>query len=158
VALAQGECPELVERAIAAVGDNCSALDRNSACYGYNLVTATFAEAQPAGVFSEPADRAGLTSLETISTAPLDLDNQFWGVAVMSVQANVPNSLPGQVVTFILMGDVALTNAVRPDEALKAVEPVNVTLGMVTDVRSAPTLNANVIATVQAGTALRLMR
>ena len=42
--IAQGTCSELLERALTAVDDNCDALDRNNACYGFNLVEAAFTE------------------------------------------------------------------------------------------------------------------
>src|SRR5262245_36279681 len=69
--LAQTSCPSLVEQAITALGDNCSALDRNSACYGYDNVEATFTEEVTPDYFVHPADRATLTTVDTLRTAPL---------------------------------------------------------------------------------------
>src|SRR4051794_30129175 len=89
-------CPTLVKQALEAVGNNCGGLGRNSACYGFNRVNATFSEDVNEGFFSKPSDQTNLRSLQSIDTAPLNDAIQEWGVAVMSVQANVPNSLPGQ--------------------------------------------------------------
>ncbi len=111
VAAQPATCTPLLEAALAALTDNCGAIERNSACYGYNRVEATFArEDFPAENFSQPSDIAELVELDTITTAPLDEMTDEWGVALMRVQANLPGTLPGQNVTFVLMGDVSLAN------------------------------------------------
>ncbi len=153
-ALAQEACPAIVEQALAELGQNCDALDRNSACYGYNRVGATFTEPQADDFFSEASDRTGLTLIDTIQTAPLDEATQTWGVAVMKVQANVPNSLPGQAVTFVLMGEAELQNAVAPEDAFTPADPINVeALGSV-NIRSGPSTRSNVLSSVSSGTIL----
>ncbi|MEO0563123.1 MAG: hypothetical protein AAF125_13525, partial [Chloroflexota bacterium] len=37
-------CEPLIAVAMGALEENCSEVERNTACYGYNNVTATFAE------------------------------------------------------------------------------------------------------------------
>lgn len=148
-------CPSLVEKALTEIADNCAALDHNSACYGFNRVNATFAQAQSDTFFSEPADRAGIRELTSITTAPLALDLSQWGVALLNIQANLPGTLPGQGVVFILLGDTQVTNDVPVDEALNvAAEPIEVTAPQNARLRSAPSANANVIAGINAGTTL----
>ena len=46
-------CPTLVKQALQAVGNNCGGLTRNSACYGFNRVNATFSGDVTEGFFSE---------------------------------------------------------------------------------------------------------
>jgi len=149
-----GACPALVEQALSQLGENCDLLDRNSACYGYNRVDATFQQSESEDFFSQPADRSQLANLQTIATAPLDVNQEFWGIAVLNVQANVPNTLPGQAVTFVLLGDVEVDNAVAPEDVTQPTDPINVTTAIAANVRSAPTTNANVIGSVAAGTEL----
>ena len=104
-------CTPLLESALAALDENCTGLERNSACYGYNRVEATFARDDfPVESFSHPADVTQLVELNTITTAPLDEETDEWGVVLMRVQANLPGTLPGQNVTFVLMGDAAMAN------------------------------------------------
>lgn len=148
-------CPALVEQALQAVGDNCGDLSRNAACYGFNRVDATFTEPVDADFFSEPADTAGLTTVQTIQTAALDPATETWGVAVMSVQANVPNTLPGQAVIFMLIGDARVENAVAPDAAFAPAEdPIAITvIAAAANIRSFPSPNANVLGTAADGTA-----
>lgn len=154
---AQGDsnCPVLVQQALESVGNSCTNLDRNNACYGFNRVNATFVETQPEDFFSAPSDRTNLTALQTIQTAPLDTPENIWGIAVMNVQANVPGSLPGQAVIFMLLGDVQVENAVDPTVAFTPAEPVNVTVLTTANARSGPSTNNNVIASVPQGTQLQ---
>lgn len=149
-----GTCPALVQQALSELGANCDSLARNSACYGFNRVDATFSESVADGFFSTPADRSLLTQLNTIQTAPLDEALQAWGIAVMNVQANVPNTLPGQAVTFILLGDVQVDNAVAPEDALQLADPVTVTTSTGANIRSSATTNANIVGSVPSGTEL----
>lgn len=153
-ALGEG-CPTLVKQALEQVGDNCTAMDRNNACYGFNRVNATFAEAQAENFFTTPSDRSALTVLQSIETLPLNAPDNVWGIAVMNVQANVPSSLPGQAVVFMLLGDVQVENAVDPTEAFTPAEPVNVTTTTSANVRSGPSTNNNVVGSVPAGTQLQ---
>jgi len=95
----------LIEEALTATDENCSSLDRHMACYGHNQVEAAFLSNMADDYFVEPADLAHVTELATIATAGLNEDENIWGVAVMNLQANIPNTLPGQNVRFVLMGD-----------------------------------------------------
>jgi hypothetical protein len=153
-ALMQEVCPPLVEQALTEVGDNCSDISKNAACYGFNRVEATFSQSVAEEFFSQPADIAEIASLDSINTVPLDTETNVWGVAVMSVQANVPNSLPGQSVRFILLGDVSVENAVPADQALQAAELVNVVTLVSSNIRTRPSRNSNVVTSVPAGTEL----
>jgi hypothetical protein len=142
---AQSNCPALVEEALSAVDLNCEGLDRNSACYGYGVVTASFVSEVPDDYFVEPADTSELRELQTISTSVLDIDENLWGVAVLDVQANLPNTIPGQSVVFVLIGDTEVENAVAPEEAFQPSEGLTVTTSSGANIRSGPGLNFNVI-------------
>jgi hypothetical protein len=110
-------CPALVEQAMERMAENCTGLERNMACYGYDAVQSTFNTEVAPDYFAHPADTAELVNLRTIETSPLNVEAGQWGIAVMNVQANVPDTLPGQTVTFILMGDARIENLVEPDAA-----------------------------------------
>jgi len=153
VSLAQA-CPSLVQSAIEAIDQNCNNLGRNTACYGYNLVSAEFAEDVEENTFSNPSDRVGIASLQKIQTAQLDVDAEQWGVGVLSIQANIPNTLPGQAVTMILVGDAELENAVLPEDAFTPSDGITVTALNNINIRSGFSLRSNVIAVAQQGTSL----
>jgi hypothetical protein len=153
-ASAQGSCSALVTRALEAVDTNCDGLERNSACYGFNSVQASFLQNVADDFFTQPSDISPLVDIASIKTAPLDEANGRWGVAVMSVQANIPNALPGQAVTFVLLGDTQVINGVTPENTFVPAEPIDVVVTENTRTRSGPGFNFNVLAVAEANTTL----
>lgn len=149
-------CTALAQQALVEVGQNCAEMDRNSACYGFNRVGATFAQQQPDDLFSQPSDRTSVNLLSSIQTSPLDAALELWGIAVLRLQANIPNTLPGQNVVFILMGDTQVQNAVPADQAA---QPSDTTVDVVTKerarLRSLPNLLANVVKVAESGQTLQ---
>ncbi|MEP7292550.1 MAG: hypothetical protein ABI835_12250 [Chloroflexota bacterium] len=106
-------CPAFVEQALNAVSQTCASIGRNQVCYGNSAVDTQFnASAQVS--FAQPGDHASVLELERLTTAPLLPDENIWGVAVMAIQANLPDSLPGENATFILFGDTEVTPADAP--------------------------------------------
>jgi hypothetical protein len=148
-------CPSFIEEALAAMGDNCGEMGRNTACYGYNQIDTTFTVAVDESVFTVPSDRAELTNLETVRTAPLDIDRDLWGIAVMNVQANVPGTVPGQAVSFLLAGDATVTNAVDPSDVVTAgADPIEVLTAVSANLRSGPGTQNNVVGGARPGETL----
>ena len=101
-----GDCPAFVQRAIDTVSERCREIGRNQVCYGNNAIDAQFAASV---TFALPGDRAGVRDLQHLTTAPLLPDENIWGVAVLALQANLPDNLPGENATFIVFGDTELT-------------------------------------------------
>ncbi|MBZ0285834.1 MAG: SH3 domain-containing protein [Anaerolineae bacterium] len=153
----QGEsCPALVEQALKDLGSNCGNMARDTACYGFNRVGAIFTEDVSEDFFTQPSDRADLINTQSIQTTPLDTVLQEWGIALLSLRANIPNTLPGQSVRFILLGDASIENEVPTEEVIQqSVDPINITTLSGANIRSAPTTRANVIGSVPAGTTLQ---
>ncbi len=143
-------CTDLVERTLVEIGSNCDGLGRNSACYGFNRVDVTFTDVQPVDFFSQPSDRGNLSVFANIRSAPLNTACEQWGAATLKVQAaNIPDTIPGQSIIFILLGDSETQNAVPPEEAfLSADPPVRFRTANRTNLRSGSSLLANVITTV----------
>ncbi len=155
-AAAQGGsvCPPIVGRALESVGTACAGLGRNSACYGYRSVSATFSSPQPVGFFSRVGDTADLFTLETVRTSPLDLARNQWGVALLNLQASLPNTLPGQNLTFLLLGDAQIENAVAPEAAFRGGIPVNVRTILSANLYQSPSVDSAILGTLEAGSAL----
>ena len=149
-------CPIIVDKALAAVNDHCSGLDRNQACYGYVRVDATFAGEVDADVFSAPADITDITTLRSLHTTALNPEEDLWGVAVLNVQANVPLTLPGQAVTFLLLGNTQVENQVEAQKAFVPRDPVPVVVQAQerVNLRSGPGTVHNVVTTADSGETL----
>lgn len=99
-------CPAFVEEALTAVSSACASLGRNQVCFGHDSIEAEFQQSIP---FAQPGDLANVADLRRLATAPLQPQAGTWGVAMLAVQANLPDSLPGQNATFIVFGDAEMT-------------------------------------------------
>ena len=117
VILAQATCPTIIQDAITVLGNSCDGISRNNACYGNIDVEAQFnlGYEQP---FEQPGDLAQLVNMQRLTTAPIDLIEEEWGIALLSMQANIPDTIPGQSVIFMLLGDSEIENGVQPDGTL----------------------------------------
>lgn len=116
IVIAQDDaCPAIVANALEATDNACSDTERNQACYGNVQIDATFADDSIS--FTQQGDKVNLLDIEEFTLSPLDEETSAWGVALMSVQANIPDTIPGQNVTFLLFGDVSISNAGEEMEA-----------------------------------------
>jgi hypothetical protein len=110
VAVEESVCRNILVRAIDTLQGNCATLSRNSACYGNSSVEAVFASTNPIK-FDALGDKAPIQVIKTLKTSPLNVERGTWGISLLKLQANLPNTLPGQSVTFLVFGDTALQNA-----------------------------------------------
>jgi hypothetical protein len=117
----QLSCPAIVETALQAVDTLCRDTGRNQACYG-NVSLEAIARANVDDFnFDSVGDIADVNDLQSLKLDPMndDPNDPRWGVAMMRLQANLPDTLPGQNVTFLLFGDVEITQAntfINPEE------------------------------------------
>ncbi|MEO8396308.1 MAG: LysM domain-containing protein, partial [Chloroflexota bacterium] len=102
-------CDQLVTLAETSVGLVCNGIGRNQACYGNHLVSVGFRPDSDLK-FVQAGDKVDLLSITRLSTSPLNMQTHDWGIAVIKAQANLPDALPGQNVTFLLYGDTTLDN------------------------------------------------
>ncbi|MFZ4816967.1 MAG: hypothetical protein ACOYL5_20695, partial [Phototrophicaceae bacterium] len=147
-------CPALVDQAITVANQNCESLGRNQACYGYQTISAAFYEPVDAETFNEPTDIVDLTALRQIITLPANPETGEVGVAIMKLQAMLPNTLPGQNVVFVMLGDVELESALAQDEIVAPADPITVMTTAATNVHSGPDATFNVVSNLQAGASL----
>ncbi len=100
-------CQQLVEEAMRESDEYCRDIGTNQLCYGNFAVEADLLQNANA-TFSQRGDVIDVDILRRLSAAPLDLVRQAWGIAVFKVTANLPRSLPGQVVTVLVFGNTTL--------------------------------------------------
>lgn len=147
--LAQDDvCAAIVQQAITAVEDACAATARNEACYGNISVHATPRAGVENFIFEQQGDLVSIADLDVLRLRPLNPETNTWGIALMKLQANLPDTLPGQNVTFLLFGDVEIENAVESTPELTTIE-VTATGGV--NVRSGPSTNSPVIGSLSNG-------
>jgi hypothetical protein len=105
-------CGALVQQAMAAVQTSCAATGRNQACYGYVSLQATPRTDVQNFSFAKAGDLANVADLASLQLTALDSAKNTWGIVLMKLQANLPDTLPGENVTFLMFGDVQIQNAV----------------------------------------------
>lgn len=122
-------CSELVKTALQATNNVCEDTSRNSACYGHLKLQA---EPQPGfGPFSfdKVGDTVSVAHLNTLRLSPMDMQTGTWGVALLRLQADIPDEKPENV-NLLLFGDVEVRNlapeAVLIDVTMNSAGNVNV--------------------------------
>lgn len=106
------DCPGIVQDAVDAVSDLCRDTGRNQVCYG-NLTLV--AEPQPEVTdleFDSPGDIDDVVKIRSLTLSAMDEAVPEWGVTLMRLQADLPDTLPGQNVTVLLFGNAEITSAV----------------------------------------------
>lgn len=137
----QSTCPALVQAAYATTALECAEVAPGEACYGHPPLTV---EAEDAGLFTRPGQR--ISGVQQLESGPMALDSGVWGVALLNVQGN----LPGQAVVMIVLGEVTLENA-SPAAAPVTLVPAQVSFAGGTNLRAAPSEEAEIIAPLVTG-------
>lgn len=148
--VAQGgdACPALVLAAVEAADAFCRETGRNQACYGHTLVEATSLDGARDASFRQPGDIREVVTLQAIQTAPLDAASGQWGIALMRIQASLPDTLPGQNVTIVLFGDALLSGEAGAEAPST---PIAVTATGSVNLRAGPSTTHAIVGTLAAG-------
>lgn len=120
------QCDELVREFISTMDETCPGMGRNEVCHGSTYAIAEFfdSELDHQGVFTRIGDIVSTSDIDRLYTAEYNPHIPQWGIALLKAQANIPNTLPGEIVTFILMGDTELSNSVEPDSQFESIARV----------------------------------
>jgi hypothetical protein len=108
------DCAPLVEEALQILGSACAEVGRNEACYGHTMVNATFRDGATDTQFSTSGDISPIIDMDTLITEPIDLEAGTWGVAMMHLQADLPEADEASSMTLVLFGDTEVINTVDP--------------------------------------------
>jgi hypothetical protein len=141
-------CPQIVQNAFRLTNQLCEAAGRNEACYGHVQVNALLASGTDPGAFAQEGDILDLVKLRSLRLSPMDFETGSWGVSLMRVQANIPDTQSSTNLTFLAFGDVEITNA-APDAALLRVRAATRYANV--NVHQFPFMDALVIGTLSPG-------
>jgi hypothetical protein len=141
------ECPAVVRTALQAAQEVCSGVGRNQACYGHVALKAEPAPNVSMFQFNQAGDKTEVTTIKSLKLSPFDEASKQWGIAMMRLQADIPNSKLNQNVTLLLFGDVALTSQ-TPTTTPTTIDG-QMTIGA--NLRVSPNVNAPVAASVTKG-------
>lgn len=98
-------CTTILQTVLEAANEACTEIGLNQACYGHNLIEV---ETTDTISFDAEGDLIDITALQRLITTPFNPEEETWGIAFMSLQANLEDVLPGQAVTIVLFGDTAI--------------------------------------------------
>ena len=100
------DCATLVNQSLSDLGNSCRDLADGSLCYGHKSVSVQSNSSNSVS-FQKPADQLPLSTVESLVTAPANLSNGEWGLALASmIPANSTTA-----VRMMLMGDAKLSLA-----------------------------------------------
>ncbi len=140
VVQAQGQkpatCPDVVKKALQTVSGRCANTSRNQVCYGNPAINAEAQEGADSIKFAAPGDITDLKNIRSIKLTGLDAASQQWGIALLRAQANLPDTVRGQNVTMLLLGDVDIMEASQTTTSAAG------TAVLSTQTAYAPTINA----------------
>ena len=102
-------CSEIVFNAIDQTSILCQDVGRNQICYGNQNVIASPAVEVADLVFNSPGNIELLNRIASFDVAEFDEAQSIWGIGVLRVQANLPDTTPGINVTVLVFGDVEAT-------------------------------------------------
>ncbi len=112
-----GDCSVVASQAIDITAKVCDSLGRNQVCYGNSQVSVVpYGETNV--TFDHPGDKIQLSTIKSLLLTPMSIPNE-WGIAMLNVQANLPDTLPGQNVRMILIGNVYIENQIIPTTLLR---------------------------------------
>jgi len=114
------QCLSIVTDALEMTQNACTSTARNEVCYGYNSVVALPNVNPNAFKFEEQGDIVPLDDIAAMQLSPFDEDNEEWGIVVARLQAQLPDTLPGQNVTVVIFGEVNFQNQGVDTEGVQA--------------------------------------
>lgn len=145
-------CTPLVQEALQKVANTCIDLGRNEICYGYDQVSAVLRDSTL--TFESAGDIVSVEQVENIITRPIDPDTGEWGIAMMRLQADLPDDSDG-FVTLLLFGGTEITNQVELASNTFTCEATNATTDNL-NIRSGPGTNFPAVDIFDAGTSLAI--
>lgn len=141
------ECASIVQEALDYTDQTCSATARNQACYGNLTIEAVPQADATTFKFDAPGDIVDVSMIQTLKLSEMIVP-QEWGVALLNIQADLPDTVPGQNVTVLLFGNTTIESAETPTLPLSLTEPV--------DMYSTPDVSSRVVSQLDSSETLRV--
>ncbi len=140
-------CSAIVTSAMKATGQFCDGTQADQVCYGHVHLDAQPQPGFGPFQFSQAGDKVDVMGIQSLQVSAMDTTTGTWGVALMHVAANLPNTVDVQNVTLLFLGDVQVQNKVPA----KPPVPVTVTALSNVNVRQQPELSSYVMETLHSG-------
>ncbi len=140
-------CPDIVRAAFDLTQRVCDGTGRNQACYGHILLDAEFQQGATTASFEREGDIANVADIQSLRISAMDLASEAWGVALMRLQASLPDAQSDQSITMLAFGDVQLDNAMSRARLMTVTAEATANV----NIRQRPTLGALVVGQLAPG-------
>ena len=150
VASAQESCAAFVQSALNTLLSGCVATGSEQACYGHGDVTAFPKSENISLTFNQSGDMVFLEDVQAIRTSAMDINSTRWGISLMQIRANLPETMP-QNVTMLLLGDVTVEQA-----PTGSAFSISVVTNQPVNVREVPGNSGTIVGSLDAGTVLNV--
>ncbi len=114
------DCPDEIAKALDTASSLCSSIKRNEVCYGNSQVVAKPRPDVKNFLFEKPGQIEKFSRIKSLEFSGLDIKTGVWGIAMMALQANLPNTLPGQNVMFLIFGDVQIQGDAQATKSVRS--------------------------------------
>lgn len=104
-------CSIVMETAISNLNTHCDTTGRNEACYGHHELTALPQANIEELDFESPGDIESVVRIQSLQLSGFDEEAELYSMALMRLQANIPDSIPGTNITIILFGETTIESA-----------------------------------------------
>lgn len=94
------QCTQAVQLALNEIGTLCNDTSRNQVCYGTGTINAKFRRGAKEEDFDQPGDKIDIENLNSLELNP---PQDGVSAAVLRVAANLPDALPGQAISFLII-------------------------------------------------------
>lgn len=143
-------CDALIQQAIAEVASICSGIGRNEACYGNGPVSAVLRDGS--FFFEVPGDIIPVEHIETLITRPADPEQGEWGIVLMDIQADLPDSSDGAV-RLLFYGGVTVNNQIAANATVPTCTLTNGSANNI-NIRSGPATSFSAVDILDQGASL----
>ena len=141
----EDSCPALVQQALELTRQGCDTTDTNEVCYGHLLLESVLRGGVDPEAFDTPGDVVDVVEVQNLSLSALDVVAGIWGVVLMQIEAELELEDDQSDLTYIVFGDATLESASQL---------VSITTLETSNLRSAPSATAAIVASVPEGTSL----
>ncbi len=138
-------CSAVAQSALDAVRAVCEAIGRDQVCYGNISIDADASDNAMDFNFEQAGDIVDLSDVAGLRLKTLDYFSDEWGVALLRVQASLPDDAP-QNVTMLLFGNVEIAN-----EGVAELVNLKMTTTTASNVRLSPNSNGPILGSVPGG-------
>jgi hypothetical protein len=102
------DCPAVVETALERLQNACAGMRGNQACYGHHTLSAQLTAGLTEFAFNGVGDITPVETIQSLHLSPFNPANDEWGMTLMRIRADIPDSAPDQNVTLLAFGGVSI--------------------------------------------------